>query len=125
MQTSGGPIVVFFKFPTRMQSCEDNFECTLSAFRMLVDWDAAPIVGDGNGSIVGMERYLDVRCVPVYRFVDGVVDQFPNEMMKTMSPDAPDIHTRAFSDRFKAFENRDVFRCIFTRHHPFNSDGSS
>ena len=90
-----------------MQRCEDDFERTLSTLRMLVDRNAAPVIGDGDGAVVGVKRYLDISGVPVHRFVDCVIDQFPYQMMKAMSPDAPDIHTGAFSDRFKAI-NRSI-----------------
>jgi hypothetical protein len=33
--------------------------------------------------------------------IDGVVDNLPNQVVKTLDPNIPDIHGRALSDRLQ------------------------
>jgi hypothetical protein len=41
------------------------------------------------------------------RFVDGVVDDLGNQMMKSALGGVADIHAGAFADRLETFENPD------------------
>ena len=53
-----------------------------------------------------MTVMLSAMAVEV--FVDGVVDDFPDEMVQPLAVDAADVHRRPFADRFETFEDGDV-----------------
>ncbi len=46
--------------------------------------------------------------VAVEVFVDGVVDDFPDEMVQPLAVDAADVHRRPFADGLEPFEDGDV-----------------
>ena len=64
---------------------------------MDVDRDAAAIVFDGAGSIL-VEGDGNLGAVAVGGFVDAVIDDFPNQMVKATTICGADIHARAFAD---------------------------
>jgi hypothetical protein len=48
--------------------------------------------------------------------VDGVVDDFPNEMMKTRAVvDISDVHARTLPDRLETFEDSDALAAVSGR----------
>jgi hypothetical protein len=59
-----------------------------------------------------VQRDADVRRVAVHRFVHGVVENFPDEVVEAGRADAADIHAGTLADGFEAFENGDVFRRV-------------
>lgn len=50
-----------------------------------------------------MEGDADVRRVPVHGLVDGVVENFPDEVVQPDRSDAADIHAGAATDRLETF----------------------
>ena len=74
----------------------------------------------GDGGAVGVQRDPDVRGVAVHRLVDGVVDDFPDEVMQSSRADAADVHARPLADGLQAFENGDVFRGVVRGCHVYN-----
>ena len=79
---------------------------------MLVDRNAAPIIGNRDRAAIVVQRHRDVRGIAVHRLVDRVVEDFPNEMMKSRRTNAADVHAGAFSNRFETFEDSNVFSGI-------------
>ncbi len=51
-----------------------------------------------------MDGHRDLRGEAGQRLVDGVVDDLENAVMQTALHRVADVHVRAFSDAFKAFE---------------------
>src|SRR5262245_49008045 len=56
----------------------------------------------------------------VHRFVDGVVENLPDEVMKPGRADAADIHAGPFANGLEALENGDVFRGVVRGCHVYN-----
>ena len=50
-----------------------------------------------------MEGHNDLLGVAGERFVNGVVDDFPNAVHETALVGGPDVHAGAFADRFESF----------------------
>jgi hypothetical protein len=65
------------------------------------DRDATPIIGHSNGAVL-QETDLDVGGVPSHRFVDRVVDDFPDQVMQTTAVGRADVHARSSTDRVEA-----------------------
>jgi hypothetical protein len=83
--------------------------------RVDVDGDAAAVVDDGD-RVVDVNRHVDAVAIAGERFVDRVVDDFINEVVKSHVARRADVHRGAFAHGVPAFEDRDrggaVFLCI-------------
>ena len=91
---------------------QQQFEAGLFVFRVHGDRDAAAIIADGDRIAAFVQRDVDVVGMAVEVFVDGVIDDFPNEMMQALLFGVADIHGRPFADRFEAFENLNLFDIV-------------
>ncbi len=82
--------------------------------RVDVDRDAAPVVDDLHAAVLE-DRHHDPVAVAGQRFVDGVVDDLPHEVVQTALTGRADVHARALADRLEPFEDLDrrgvVRRC--------------
>ena len=47
-------------------------------------------------------------AIAVQVFVDGVIDDFPHEVVQPLAVHAADVHRRPLADGFEAFEDGDV-----------------
>ena len=116
VQAARGLVVAGLELAAGVEDREDDLERALAGLGMLVDRNAAPIVGDGERRAVGVQRDGDRRGVAVHRLVDGVVENLPGEVVQAGGADAADVHARALADGLEAFENGDVFRGVGRRH---------
>ena len=78
---------------------------------MEVDRNTPAIVDDLDPT-VGEQGDVDAGAVPRHCFVDGVVDDFIDQVMQTRRTGGSDVHTRPLADCFEAFEDRDVLRPV-------------
>ena len=95
VQTAGRLVVALLELSAGVEHREDHFERALLRRRMLVDRNAAAIVGDRDRAAVLVQRDDDVRGEAVHRLVDGVVEHFPDEMVQAGGADAADVHAGA------------------------------
>ncbi len=72
----------------------------------VVDRNAASVVDHGDG-IVKVNGDFDLVGVSGERFVNGVVNDFVNEMMQTHFSGRADVHGGTFADGFHAAEDLD------------------
>src|SRR5262245_29651399 len=56
----------------------------------------------------------------VHRLVDGVVENFPDEVVKPGRANTADIHARTLANGLETLENGDVFRGVVRRCHVYN-----
>ena len=112
VQAAGGLVVALLELAAGVEHREDDFERALLRRRVLVDRNAAAVVGDGDRAAVLVERDDDVRGEAVHRLVDGVVEHLPDEMVQPGGADAADVHAGPLADRLEPFENGDVFRGV-------------
>ncbi len=78
---------------------------------LVVDGDAAAVVDDGDG-VVDVDGDVDAGGVAAERFVDGVVDDFVDEVVQALLAGGADVHGGAQADGGEAFEDGDVFRGV-------------
>ncbi len=82
VQAAGRLVVVAVKLAAGVQNGQHHFQGRLFCFGMFVDGDPAAVVGDGDRAAVLVQRDRDLRCVPVHRFVDRVVDDLPDQVVQ-------------------------------------------
>ena len=75
--------------------------------RVLVDRDAAAVVGD-PGAAVGQEGHVDAGAHAGHRLVDGVVDDLPHQVVQPARAGRPDVHAGPLAHRVEALEYLDV-----------------
>src|SRR5215472_8225260 len=78
---------------------------------VLVDWNATSVVNDRDGA-VDMDGDVDFRTESAQRLVDGVVDDFIDEMVESGRPCRTDVHRGPFADGFEAFEDVDLVGAV-------------
>ena len=76
------------------------------ARRERVDRDAPAVVVD-LASAVGEQGDADAGAVARHRLVDGVVDDFPDQVMEPGQAGRADVHAWPFADRVEALEDLD------------------
>src|ERR671918_35827 len=91
---------------TGVQRRHDDLGGWLVVLRHLAYRHTAPVVGDRDG-VVGVDGDEYLRTVSGQRLVYGIVDDLPDEVVKTPWPRRADVHTRAPLDGFEAFEDLD------------------
>ena len=74
---------------------------------MHVDRDAAAVVDDRDG-VVFLDGHVDVVAIARERLVDGVVDDFVDEVVQAALRRRADVHARTLADGLEAFENLDL-----------------
>ena len=116
MKTSGNLIRFGVEFPTRVKSCHHHFRGGLFFLFMERDRDASTVVDNGHAGI-HMNGHIDLRAVADNGFIDAVIHDFVNEVMKTFGSCTPDIHGRPLADGFQPFKDFNAFCGVFFLRH--------
>jgi hypothetical protein len=76
-----------------------------------VNWDPTAVI-DYRHRIVDVDRDIDLVAMAGERFVDGVVDDFVDEMMQTHLSRRADVHGGSEAYRFQTFQHFDTGRIV-------------
>ena len=106
MQAAGVVVVAVLELAAGVQRGEDQLQRRALVLGVHVDRNAAPVVGDGDGLAVLVQRDRDAVAVAVHRLVDGVVEQLPEQMVQPGAVDAADVHARAACGPARALRER-------------------
>jgi hypothetical protein len=132
VEAAGGLVGAFFELAAEFEDGHHAFERGHVAagffgeLGMALDGDAAAVVFDGDAA-VDVDRDAHRGGVAGHRFVDRVVDDFVDEMVKAALGGVADVHRRAFADVLEIAEvleilggvglavagGLDGFRCVF------------
>ena len=74
---------------------------------MIIDGDAAPVVDDSYAA-VSQQGDFGASCEAGHGLIHGVVDYFPNQMVKPAGTCRSDVHAGPFAYGFKTLEDGDV-----------------
>ena len=102
-----------------MKFGQGDFRCAALGLVLVVPLDgrgnAAAVVHDGN-RVVRVDGDLNLRGVACKSFVDGVVDNFINQMMKPGAVGGvADEHARTLANGFQALQNLDAVLVVGRR----------
>ena len=112
VESAGDLVALPAELAAGVEDGQDHLSRRLApVLRVRIDRDPAPVVEDPTRA-VGQEGDVDAGRVPRHRLVDGVVDDFVDQVVESGETGAPDVHPGAFTDRFEAFENRDVLGAV-------------
>src|SRR5262249_1710523 len=93
VQTAGVNVIVpVAEFGARVEGGEDELEGGPLVLGMEIDGDAAAVVLHGDGVAVLVQRQRDGIGVAVEVFIDGVIDDFPDEVVQALAINAANVH---------------------------------
>ena len=117
VQTAGGLVGTFLELAAELQHGHHAFErrhLAAQLFRQLLvrfDRDPATIIFDRHRAI-GVDGHLDVLGEAGHRFVDGIVDDFVDEVVQPARGDVADVHRRTFPHMFHVGKMLQILRRI-------------
>ena len=76
---------------------------------MLVDGNTAAVVLHSDGIIL-VDGYFDILAKASHCLVDGVIDGFVDQVMKTLLTDVANVHGGTLTHGLKAFEHLNIAR---------------
>ena len=106
VKAAGNFVGIAVEFPASMEDGHHHFGGGLFLGGVHVDGNAAAIVDDGYG-IIFVDGDVDFVAEPGQRFVDGIVDDFPDEMMQAEIAGGTDVHRGTLANGFDAAEDFD------------------
>ncbi len=106
VQTAGNLVCIAVEFSTGVQHREHHFGRGTFFGRVHVHGNAAPIV-DHRDRIVRVYGDVDLVREAGQGFVDGVVNDFPHQMVEAHVSRRADIHRRTQSHGFEPAKNFD------------------
>ena len=129
VKAAGNFVAVIVEFAAGMQFRKGNFRGGTLGFVFVIKFDggrnAAAVVHDAE-RIVHVNRHKDVLRVPCHGFVNGVVDDFVDELMKSRPvAHVADVHAGTLTDGFEPFQNFDVRLVVARRRRLFRGSGGS
>ncbi len=107
VQAAGDLVALAAELSAGMKLGQDHLERRDAGAWDLVDGDTAAAV-DHRDRVVRVNRHRDGVVVARESFVDGVVDDLVDEVMKAPGAGRSDVHARAQTDGLETFEHRDV-----------------
>ena len=111
VESAGDLVGAAAELPAGVQRRHDRLEGGAPGRRVHVDGDAAPVVPDGDGA-VGVDADGYAVAVAGHGLVDGVVDDFVDEMVEPALVGAADVHAGPAAHRLEALEHLDVAGCV-------------
>ena len=108
VQAARGFVGLAVELAAGMQARHDDLEGgDARKFRMVLDRNAATIVGDGQEAVLA-QMHFDAAGMAGNRLVHRVVDDFGEQVMQGVGVGAADIHAGATANRLEALEHFDV-----------------
>ena len=114
VQTARDLVALAAELAAGVQHGEDDLGRTLALVRaggIRIDRDAAPVVVDADAA-VGQQGDPDARAVARHRLVDSVVDDLPDEVVKTGQTGGSDVHAGPLADGVETLEHLDVLGAV-------------
>ena len=116
MQTAGDLIAAAAELAAGVEHRVNDLQSGPSGLGLDVHGDTTTIVSDGDG-VAGVDGDGDMLTIARQGFIDGVVHDLIDQMMKTAGGGGADIHTRPLAHRFQTLQNLNlraaVFLCYF------------
>ena len=102
MKTAGDFVGGFVELAACMQFREHDLGSG-NFFRLMNVHRNTPAIIDNGNAIIDVNRHIDFVAVTCQSFIDGVVDDLIDEVVKSPFAGVTDVHSRTLSDSFQAF----------------------
>ncbi len=113
VETSGYLVPFATEFTSGVECCHDSFESRNFCLWMNTDWNTSSIVHNSN--VASRKKcYFDAVTISTHSLVSRVIENFPNEVMKTFGTCCTDVHTWSYSYGFESLKNLDGFGAIIS-----------
>ena len=106
MKSTGDLVAVVIELAAGVQHRHDDLESRFAALVIFYRY-SAPIILNGN-SAVEVKVDLNVVTPTLQGFIDGIVQHFIHEVMKSRGICAADVHIGALTDSFQTLEHLDA-----------------
>ncbi len=123
VQTPGDLVATATELATRVQDGERHLHAGLPVLGNVVYGDAPAIICDRD-RVVGVDDDIDRGAEPCQRFVHRVVDDLVDQVVEAFGTCRANVHARSLANRFKAFEDLDIFAGIRAFGHAASSVGA-
>ena len=114
VQTARNFVRVFFEFTARVQNRHDHFQRGDLLFGVNVHGNPASVVLHFD-HVFRQDPHDDVLGVAGHVFVDGVVHDFVDHLVKAGSVLGANVHPWTFAHSFEALEDLDHMRIVIFR----------
>ena len=118
METAGNLVDGIAEFAARVQDRVDDPRGRDLLRRMDVHRDAASVVDDRDAAVLP-ENDVDLVAETGEVLVDTVIEDLPDEVVKTFRARRADIHTGSLADGFQSFQNDNLTAIVFRHVHTF------
>ena len=109
VQTTRHLIGALVELTSGVEHGHDDLKGRLMHLLMLVDGNTAAVVLHGDGIIL-VDGYFDILAKASHCLVDGVIDGFVDQVMKTLLTDVANVHGGTLTHGLKAFEHLNIAR---------------
>ena len=104
MQTAGDFVSIRIKLAAGVEFGQHNLSGRNAFFGMHINRNATAVIDDGDG-VIDVDGDTDFGAIARQRFVDGIVDDFVDEVVQAHFARGADVHGRAQTHCFQAFEH--------------------
>jgi hypothetical protein len=94
------------EFSSGVERAENSFKCRDLRLLVRVDWNTTAVVDDAN--IISGKKYdFDTIRKTAHRFITRVVENFPDEMVKSIRTRGTNVHAGTLAYWLKSLEDLD------------------
>lgn len=111
MKTARDVIATAAKLSASVQSTHDDLECGYALLLVNLNRNAPTVVLDAN-RIIGVQRANDFVAVAGKRFVNGVIENFVEQVVQSTRACVADVHSGPLAHRFEPFQHLNVFGSV-------------
>ena len=111
VQTSGYFVRSLIELTAGMQYGHDNFQGWLLLFFVKINRNTTSVILYSDG-IIFVDGYFNVVAIAGECFVDRVIHNFINQVVKSFRTNVTNIHRGTLSNSFQTFQNLDVLGWI-------------
>ena len=113
MQSPGYLIRFLVKFTSCMKHGHNHLEGRLILLLVKINRDPPAIIHHCNGSIL-IYGQIDWLTITGKCLIDGIIDYFIHQVMKSFCANITNIHSRVLPYRFQSFQHLDTICRVFS-----------
>ena len=104
---------IIVEFATGVKFCQHDL-CSGFAVLVHIRGNTAPVI-DHRHRVVDMDLHMNLSAVSRQSFINGIVDNFVNQVVKSIQACRADIHRGALPHRLETFQNLNLLGPVISR----------